>query len=276
MNASDWVLVGIAFPITVALFLIWWQSKQIANRLQNSTFQQNVVNPQHVSRSRRSDWLIFGWFFIGAIAIIATLFSPLAKSDAVGSGDTTISTLAIFITFLVAWQIWQTVNTNRIVDRFDERIRNTENILSNIGGLMQSQNGLYEAQRIIFNILNDQNRERAHEYAMAYLHSCDSLLQLTINQLNVEEMIDNCLTVMGRILINAQGILDDERISLDVRTRLHREFNELNPMISNFVSAIMGKDNNVHSQQLNDLKQRREDILRWTPPTSNNPQPTES
>lgn len=270
-----WYGCAILIVIMVAIWLIWWQSKRIANRLQKDAPQNTTENQIQFNTSKRSDYFVFIWFIIGATVIVFALFSSASNETSSNNDSTIITVLSIFVTFLVAWQIWATINTNRIVDRFDERIRTVENNFSNIGSLIQSQNGLNEAQRIIFNIINDPNRGRAHEYAMAYLHSCDSLLRLMMNKLEVEEVIDNCLTIMDRILINAQGILDNDAISQDIRTRLHREFTELNSMISNLESAIRRYDKNIHSQQLDNLHQRRVEILRWTPPTSNNLQPTQ-
>lgn len=54
---------------------------------------------------------------------------------------------------------------------------------------------------------------------------------------------------------------------VDVRNRLHQEFNSLNPMINNLANAIRRNDNNAHAQVLDDLQQRRQEIINWSTPS---------
>lgn len=133
MNVSDWVLLGTAFPIMVALFLTWWQSRRIANHLQNGTSKQEIISQRIVSLPRRSDWFVYLWFFIGSIAIIATLFFTNSRSYKAESESTIISVLSIFITFLVAWQIWQTIasrdeikEARKVADKAKEEVSGVE------------------------------------------------------------------------------------------------------------------------------------------------------
>lgn len=270
INEPKWWMCGLLAVLVVVAGVMCWQLVRIVRRLHSGNTAASIQTSAPANNTRIIEWVICAWFFIGAIAIIAAIIVSYKNINE----PTIVTVLSILITFLVAWQIWATINTNKIVERYDNRIRETENNItaiqgqiSSIGGLWQSQNGINEAHRIINSIITDTERSNAHEYARAYFHSCDSLLGLITNQLRIEELINDCLTIMSQIIVNAQGILDNPSIALDVRNRLHQEFNSLNPMINNLANAIRRNDNNAHAQVLDDLQQRRQEIINWSTPS---------
>ena len=187
-----------------------------------------------------------------------------------------IGLLALMVTLMVGWQIWQTINTSKFVEKYDERIRTLERNNTEVGTIFSSLTGLVEAQRIVGNILSDNNRTRAHEYARAYLYACDSLLELVKCKMNIEGVIERCLALMNQIIVNSQGILNNTEIPMAVREQLHQEFVELDGMINNLVTIISNSVNENQRQRLSTLHQIRQTIIGWDRSQSNRQHPDET
>lgn len=87
-----------------------------------------VRNPTNilVQRFARYEWLICLWFTIGVVALLFTIFDisngGINLRECKASSD---NILSILITFLVAWQIWQTINSKQTIEKLQEECQQT-------------------------------------------------------------------------------------------------------------------------------------------------------
>lgn len=202
MSESDWFIFGVLSAIAIALFFIWWQSRRIANQLRNSTTQQEL-NIQHDIRfARRSNWPIYIWFFIGSFAIIAALFVLPEKNGSGNSESVAIPVLSIFVTFLVAWQIWQTIAAREeiremkdaaeiVEDRFDSLNRQLAEQRESIPHMIEATR-LYSHAHTLRTVGEKDGINLREAYAL-YLEAIVEFLQS-----NPQDFVDRCLAGMVR------------------------------------------------------------------------------
>lgn len=232
MSESDWFIFGVLSAIAIVLIFIWWQSRLIANRLQNNTSLQELNIQQGIRSTRRSNWLIYIWFFIGSAAIIAALFVLPAKNNSGHSGDVVITVLSIFVTFLVAWQIWQTMISR---DELKE-VNDIKNEYQRQIGLLKEQDArnfclieAFELRRDAQTAPNNTKYELTlrsiRQFLKAYTTSNYAYLLVLVNSLDV---------ILSEIAKSPQKALEQfnaKRDELDnlydeITTELNRRINE--------------------------------------------------
>ena len=169
-----------------------------------------------------------------------------------------VTILGILVTVLIGWQIWATIDTRRIIERFDERIRTNENAVnrlrqqfSNIGEIAIANNEITNAQRIVESIVGDQTRANAHHYAESYQLASTALTRLIHVQDITSGLIERCFMLLNQILTNSQGILDNPDMPNALKNQLITEYTNFRPLHNANRALVLPHAN---PQQLSELE----------------------
>lgn len=169
-----------------------------------------------------------------------------------------VAILAILVTVLIGWQIWATIDTRRIIERFDERIRANENAVnrlqqqfSNIGEIAIANTEIANAQIIVASIISDPARANAHQYAESYQFASTALTRLIQIQGITNELIRRCFTLLNQILTNSQGILDNPDMPNALKNQLITEYTNFRPLHNANRALVLPHAN---PQQLSELE----------------------
>lgn len=139
-----------------------------------------------------------------------------------------VTILGIFITALIGWQIWATINVNRVIDRLDTRVRDMENTLHiNIGEICSD-----------ISSTQPNGNEMAHVRLLFAIHALVHYSQLEEFE-RCEREIDALIDDSRVIANNAEGL----------RAMFHRMTGRIaHPeRIRNF-SVLINYINNLFSQ----------------------------
>lgn len=114
----------ILMPILlVGQILLWYRQRDIMRR------PTNII----IQRFGKYEWLIYLWFSVGIMALLCTMFQIDHNSIALRkNANTSENILSIIITFLVAWQIWQTITSKQTIEKLQEENSNTK-VLAQLG-----------------------------------------------------------------------------------------------------------------------------------------------
>lgn len=179
-----------------------------------------------------------------------------------------VTILGIFITVLIGWQIWTTIDTRRIIERFDERIRTNEIAVerlqqqfAHVGEIATASNELANAQRIVESITHSPVRANAHEYAEGYQLASTALTRLMGIQDLTNALIERCFSLLNQILTNSHGILDNGLLPNTLKNRLISEFINMNPFVDANRRMVLPQANALQLSQLETLLSLRREIV---------------
>lgn len=184
------VLCVIFVPLLIfGEIALWFRTRRI---IRNPT---NIL----VQRFARYEWIICVWFTIGIVALLFTLFDISSNGIALRadktSSDNILSTL---ITFLVAWQIWQTINAKQTIEKLQEELQQNKfqtKIDVNDSSLMCA------AMIAVHEGLEAWNSNK--DAATAYIKIASALMNYTHMHggiINKDQTIEDCKTKLRQFL----------------------------------------------------------------------------
>lgn len=126
-NGWAWALLGIA---TVSLLII--AVCAIVQTLRASDIRRDVTNSSIRNRNgigrvvSSTNWIIYTWFTIGIFVLLFAIFDYPDGLKVRTQESTVITVLSILVTFLVAWQIWQSIASKEEIHEAHKAAENLE------------------------------------------------------------------------------------------------------------------------------------------------------
>lgn len=244
-NGWAWALLGIAaaslFIIALCSIILTVQAKRTRREIAFSP----IRNHNRIGREASSaNWIIYIWFTIGIILLIFAMFD-YDDGIKVRAQESTVSTvLSILVTFLVAWQIWQTMMSRHEVERTTavlHRIQELETELNERSTIFTQRN--MELTHLIDAHAHLQSARDASQISEAYSHFANALIRFASSNVSFEYV---------PLQQSIQG-LHDSLIALESEGD--------NDDIDWFIES-MDEYNNLYDELVASIHRREQDIAR--------------
>ena len=123
-NLPAWGLLTLAVVALCAIALRLWLPLRSS---QHVPMQYVVAKTPKDIHHHKNEYIIYVWFTIGIVALVFTMFNTNHGCNLFNNNATSDNVLSVLVTFLVAWQIWQTMASRAdikeardAVNKFDE------------------------------------------------------------------------------------------------------------------------------------------------------------
>ncbi len=169
-----------------------------------------------------------------------------------------IGILALFITFLVAWQIWQVIDTKNTISDFKKEIDRLKTDLREESLKNRCLTRAYHAITTGVHIKHDKIDTKL--CASGYIQTLNALHGFLLSKLDIDSSeVKYCMSNLNQYI----NFLSGCKIS-DVISSFKEETNnikEIEDDIINFVKTNIQKENTI-IEELTTLKNKREEILK--------------
>lgn len=228
---------------------LWYKVRDIART------PTNIV----VQRFARYEWWVCVWFTIGIAALLFTMFDISLEGIELRDNKTqSDNVLSILVTFLVAWQIWQTINAKQTIEKLQEEYQQTR---------FQTQLDTNDSMLMCMAMLSahegNEFWEDDRDAATAYIKFAQALMSYShIHKgiANKEQSIEDCKTKLRNFL---DELTKEER---DIERSKFNQYDKDLDVIYDSIITLSEKVNLsesliTHIKSLN--KERKELLKKW-------------